>query len=145
MLITSLSEFSKIYNFSLNKDFINQIELVFRDTENFESYNNLTNSLRFEELKLHHEIISDFFQSHKHKTKIIFVMNGGLTIQGTSKLTSKKLDYEFQNTEFIYYRSNEFFEINYLKKGSIIVFDSYDIYRLNAKKNFCKLLIVNID
>jgi hypothetical protein len=144
MIINSLSYFSEIKINELDINSISQIEMVLRDLENFESYNNVNSSIRYEELKLSPGMVDNFFLSHKLKLKILIVVYGELEIHGTTKSSCMPLDYEFHNAEYHYYDSNDYFQINNLKKSKIIIFESRDVYKLIAKQNYCKLFIVNI-
>jgi hypothetical protein len=145
MTISSLSNFSEIKISDLNTHVISQIDLAFRDFENIQSYNSKSSDIKFESIKISSELIPDFYHSHKLKIKILYVVHGILSVQGTSKIKCTPLNYEYQNSELKYFRSEDFFEITNLNKGDIVIIDSNDIYRLISKNNFCKLIIANIN
>ena len=145
MTISSLPNFSEIKISDLNTHVIAQIELAFRDFENIQSYNTKSSEIKFESIKISSELIPDFYHSHKLKIKILYVVYGILSVQGTSKIKCTPLNYEHQNSELKYFRSEDFFEITNLNKGDIVIIDSNDIYRLISKNNFCKLIIANIN
>jgi hypothetical protein len=142
MLIINLSHFSNSNFLNLDNNLVKYIDTAFRDSENLDIYSKF--DLNFELIKYSHENIPNYFQAHKLKLKLIFILSGKITLQSAHKNQTSPLKVRFENEEYEYFISDQYHETTNLIKGDLIIIDSNDLYKIISNDNFSKLIISKI-
>ena len=141
--LTNLS--SKEFNL-LSDEIKSLLNSIIRENDNYDKteYFIEKNKLVVDFLKINSNEKYDYFKSHIFKFEIIFVQSGNLSLQAAFKGDSVISKLNFEDSNYDYYYQDNFYEINNIKKGSIIVIENSDIYKLHSKDIFSKIILFKI-
>jgi hypothetical protein len=141
--LTNLS--SKEFNL-LSGEIKSLLNSIIRENDNYDKteYFIEKNKVFIEFLKINTNEKYDYFKSHIFKFEIIFVQSGNLSIQAAFKGDSIISKLNFEDSNYDYYYQDNYYEINNIKKGSIIVIENPDIYKLHSKDIFSKIILFKI-